>query len=791
MSLIIKTFMAICLGLLLITESAQAKPNGFDANNLQPLQQSIQNISDKLKHPVTDVTLLQKWISEVTTVQHQAESCVKTQEAAAESLKTEISALGPLVKGEAWQVTSKRYSLERQQTQTAQSLANCRLLQVNSNALYKELQARHSQEMTSQLLIRGRATLPLFMTFIQAPPPASTWLDVGTLRTHLLQFPPIRAGILLLLTLFGLFAGLFKRQRIKTLFKPIDPQRDRSRAFRLALVISLNHYRPGLLITGLWSLFWLVSSREAAAFPLPAFLSYALFIYQVFLTMIRSVFDPPAPAVHYMGFASSLSHRFARLLRWLSLNALIGVILLASPFTADMNETVILLVRSLWGTLFIANLVFSIWLIRQLRQKEGIGLFRLAFSSALIVGLIAEWSGYRNLSQFLVSGIVYSLVILLLAWLTTSLLSDVFNSLEEGRRPWEKRLRARLAPREDGFIPGLFWLRLLLNVLIWGSVALALLRIWGLSATGQSLLLHYLTQGFTLGKISIVPSRIAFALLILALLLSLGSWARTELDQRLSHARLERGAREAAVAITGYLVAIAAGLIALSIAGFNFQNLALIAGALSVGIGFGLQNIVNNFVSGLILLFERPIRTGDWITVGQIEGYVRRISIRSTQIQTFDRADVVVPNSDLISGPVTNWMLRDTFGRVRVPVGVAYGTDTQLVKDTLLELAAKHPQIIVDHGAIPNPYVLFMAFGDSSLNFELRAYIHDVSNRLSVISDLNFAIDTAFKQAGISIPFPQRDIHIIRDTLPIKDEEPPIPTAPAHSPTPPGQTPPG
>ncbi|AOU98390.1 hypothetical protein BI364_10840 [Acidihalobacter yilgarnensis] len=772
-----------------------AKPENFDASSLRQTQQSIGDIETKLQREAVDVTQLQQWLDEVAASRQQAEGCVQSQETKAKAFKAEIEALGPLVKGESWQVTSKRYSLEREQAQAAQNLANCRLLLVNSNALYKTLQARHSEQLASQLMIRGRGTLSLLAAFAASPPPYNDWIHWPELRAHFGQITPLNAGLLVLMTAFGLAAGLGWRGRVKSMLKPTDPKLDRGRAIMLALLVSLNRYRPGLLITAMWSIFWLVAGQEDGQWPMLAALSFVLLIYHLALVLIRSIFDPPPPASHHLPFPAALSHRFARILRWLTFNALIGLILFATPLTEAMNESVILLARSLWGTLFVANLVATIWLIRRLRDKSGIGPIRLVFSLALIVGLVAEWAGYRNLSQFIVGGIVYSLIVLLLTWLLITLINDLFNSLEEGRHPWEQRLRSRLALREDGFIPGLFWLRMLLNTAVWAAIAFALLRIWGLSATGQALLFHYLTHGITLGKISIVPSRIALALLVLALLLSLGSWARSALDQRLSHARMERGAREAAVAITGYLAAITAGLIALSVAGFNFQNLALIAGALSVGIGFGLQNIVNNFVSGLILLFERPIRTGDWITVGQIEGYVRRISIRSTQIQTFDRADVVLPNSDLISGPVTNWMLRDTYGRVRAPVGVAYGTDTLLVKETLLDIAREHPQIIFDDSAIPNPYVLFMSFGDSSLNFELRAYIRDVSNRLSVLSDLNFAIDAAFRKAGISIPFPQRDIHIIRPQ--VEDEHigdaahTPVSEQPMEPPTPPGQTPPG
>ncbi|OBS09733.1 mechanosensitive ion channel domain-containing protein [Acidihalobacter prosperus] len=789
-----------CASLMLASGTAGAKPENFDAGGLRQAQQSISDIEKALKQDIADVTQLQQWLAEVDGDRQLAQSCVQSQETKAKALKSEVDALGPLIKGESWQITSKRYALEREQAQTAQNLANCRLLLVNSNALYKTLQTRRSEQLASQLMIRGRGTLSLMAAFAASPPPYADWVHWPDLRDHLGQLSPLDSGLLALMSAFGLIAGLLGRRRLQSRLRPVDAARDRGRAIALALVVSLNRYRPGLAITGMWSLFWLIAGQQDDQWPLLAALSYVLFVYHLALVLIRGMLDPPPPATHHLHFAPELSHHFARILRWLTFNALIGLILFATPLTGAMNESVILLARSLWGTLFVANLIATIWLIRRLRDKSGIGPIRLAFALALVAGLVAEWAGYRNLSQFIVGGVVYTLIVLLLTWLLVTLVNDLFNSLEEGRHPWEQRLRSRLALREDGFIPGLFWLRMLLNTAVWGIAAFALLRIWGLSVAGQTLLLHYLTHGFTLGKISIVPSRIAVALLVLALLLSLGSWARSALDQRLSHARMERGAREAAVAITGYLAAIAAGLIALSVAGFNFQNLALIAGALSVGIGFGLQNIVNNFVSGLILLFERPIRTGDWITVGQIEGHVRRISIRSTQIQTFDRADVVVPNSDLISGPVTNWMLRDTFGRVRVPVGVAYGTDTQLVKETLLALAHEHPQVIFDDSAIPNPYVLFMSFGDSSLNFELRVYIRDVSNRLSVLSDLNFAIDAAFRKAGIAIPFPQRDIHIIRtpqDTAVVDadDNVRPMPQSPAAEPpappTPSGQTPPG
>jgi len=248
---------------------------------------------------------------------------------------------------------------------------------------------------------------------------------------------------------------------------------------------------------------------------------------------------------------------------------------------------------------------------------------------------------------------------------------------------------------------------------------------------------------------------------VFAVLLVLNGWFKRKLEKSwLPKTTMTRGARESIATVSGYAGIALAIIIALGVMGVDFTKLAIIAGALSVGIGFGLQNIVNNFISGLILLFERPIKTGDWIVVGDTEGYVKRISIRSTHIQTFDRADVIVPNSELISGKVTNWMLRDKRGRIRVPIGVAYGSDVTRVTELLLQVADEHPKVIKNPALAPAPAVIFLGFGASSLDFELRCYIEDINDKLRCVSDLNYAIEALFREQQIEIPFPQRDIHL-------------------------------
>jgi small-conductance mechanosensitive channel len=199
-------------------------------------------------------------------------------------------------------------------------------------------------------------------------------------------------------------------------------------------------------------------------------------------------------------------------------------------------------------------------------------------------------------------------------------------------------------------------------------------------------------------------------------------------------------------------------LVALAAAGIEFGKLTVVAGGLGVGIGFGLQNAVNNFVSGLILLFERPVQVGDVVQLmsQNLWGEIRRIGIRASVIHTFDGAEVIVPNGQLISEAVTNWTLSDRHRRVEVNVGVEYGTDAQRVIDLLLEVAHNHPSVLEN----PPPRAFFLGFGDSALTFVLRGWIADFNDGYTIRSELGVAVQRALAEAGIGVPFPQRDLHL-------------------------------
>jgi len=468
-----------------------------------------------------------------------------------------------------------------------------------------------------------------------------------------------------------------------------------------------------------------------------------------------------------------IPRRLARRLRLLSKLLLAGFLMYSAIQIHDFPRLITALLRNIYMFLLVLNLIWAAWLLRFYNGLSNIHLLRVLIILGLLFCLGADWLGYVNLANFVLLAITGSLLLWAMAIFTLRLWTDFLDSLDEGRSAWQKKLRKMIGVKEGEFLPGSIWFRFTFAMILWSAFIVALLKIWGLPDSTLLELRDLITVGFELGSVEVVPVKVIIALLSFALMLSVIGWIKRRMDKSwLSRSRMDRGSKEAMISLTGYFGVAVAFLIGLSIAGVELANLALIAGALSVGIGFGLQNIVNNFISGVILLFERPIKTGDWIIVAGTEGYVKKISIRSKQIQTFDSSDVIVPNSELISGQVTNWMFRDSIGRIVVPVGVAYGSDTEQVKAILLDIAYQHPSVISQSPILPKPYVIFRAFGDSALNFELRCYIKDVDSRLSVISDMNFAIEKELRLANISIPFPQRDIHVIsKDDKVITNED--------------------
>ncbi len=305
----------------------------------------------------------------------------------------------------------------------------------------------------------------------------------------------------------------------------------------------------------------------------------------------------------------------------------------------------------------------------------------------------------------------------------------------------------------------------LLRVIVQASIVvggiLALGVEWGMPKSGIRLIGHYFLDGFTISAVHVNPAHIVVAILILLLLLRLVEFFTQRLDRFLGMFSLDSGARYSLVTLSKYVAIILSLAIGLSLAGVPLGKFALIASALSVGVGFGLQTMVNNFVSGIILIFERPIKVGDWIAVSNTEGYVKRISIRYTLILTFDRTEVFVPNSEIISGQVTNWMYSNNVLRLMLPFTVEHEANLQQVKDVMVQVARQHPDVMQDDPSIIPPSALILDVNTNGVVVYLRVYIGDCNLAFNVQTDLRAGVMEALLSNGIPVARQQQDVRIL------------------------------
>jgi small-conductance mechanosensitive channel len=363
--------------------------------------------------------------------------------------------------------------------------------------------------------------------------------------------------------------------------------------------------------------------------------------------------------------------------------------------------------------------------------------------------LIIELYGYPTMALYWLVSWARSLAVLLWAVI-------LFNIIIEWRRDYQP---PEVISEAEPPPPAYPIQRLFVSVgwLLWFcGLMVALILAWSTKQNVFAFIYVILSKSFSIGKISLSPLGLLFAVLILFLTLILTRLGKYLIAEKVFvESDLEAGLQDSVTTISIYVMWGLGLVMALGVLGVSTTSLAVVFGAMSIGIGFGLQAIFNNFVSGIILLFERPIQVGDAVEVQGVWGTVKKINVRATVVQTFDNASLIIPNSEFISSQVTNWSFKEPSLRRRVSVGVAYGSDIELVRQTLLEIPHKIKNVLKK----PKPDVMFDDHGDSALIFTLR-YWTTIDYYYSTSTDIRFAIDRLFRERNIEIAFPQRDIHI-------------------------------
>lgn len=449
----------------------------------------------------------------------------------------------------------------------------------------------------------------------------------------------------------------------------------------------------------------------------------------------------------------------------------------------------------IWQVL--SHLVHKRRVVRLVRPEAGTGyallhalLSRTYFLiSGFVIALLGIWGGgYVNLATFLARAGLFTALFLFLAAAGWSLIDRVLASsgpVGDEEEDLGEDLAQLVGPRRRMVT----WTtrdigRTALKAVLASLVLLGLYFAWGGGATGLLILYKGFRATAHIGGLQVSLSRLVTGAFYAGLCLGLSSALRNFLDRKIyPNTPFDRGICHAINTVLHYSLLILAGLLVIETFGVGSETLKWFAGFIGIGVGFGMQTIVNNLASGIILLVERPIKPGDRVQVGTVNGEVTKISVRATTIKDLDNIETIVPNSELIGSSVTNWSYTDANVRLHIGVGVAYGSDVKIVKDGLLKVARNHRLVL----RRPQPEVRFLSFGNSSLDFELLVWTRYPFLAPRIQSDLNFAIDAEFRRRDVTIPFPQRDINLgagFERLFPATAEEADEPEAGSSAPAP-------
>ena len=716
--------------------------------DLKKATQFFDHINIKLSTQNLNITDLNVAVNTLSKLANQADQC-NTE------MQKKINNLGEFIAQDASEPGVSKQSadliyLNNQRNKFSNHQAQCRLFSIRAKEAIDAYKSTIALMIQKKTLTRGLSLWQTGAQFIEQPVDPKLVPLLTSLKDTML--PPLSLFIVFFLS--ALLASYYTLAKLKKYF---TFQRVGMFYNMPIVTISLLTFSICALLIYFYTLY---DNPNAALYSHGPRILWIFSFYLLGLLTIATIFKQKPIRGYFLlhQFDIVFFQRFLWVSLTIEITSLIGHPLLqeltpAHPLTIFLQSgfLFVILISSLCFIRYFCHVHQHLPFIR--RHTASI----LGCTTILIIAtLCVDILGYHLLANHLTRSGLTTIFLILIIYLITLNIHNLYLSLYEN-----SRLVFLTAKYFDYKKNQTYY-----EFLILKCIAQFLIVAIGIYIIGESwdFIAYYVERfyanildGVHFASIMIYPMRIIYGMVTFCLLFLGFRLISTQVmrNHQFKDGEETQVALASILTYIGFSFSLICGLL---LAGFDFTGLAIIAGALSVGIGLGLQSIVNNFVSGIILLIEKPIRPGDRINIDGIEGFVKKIRVRSTQIITPAREDIIIPNSDLITKRVTNYMFTDNNMRINCEVGVAYGTDTTLVKNVLMDIANQHEDVIKTGRS--KPLVLFRSFGESAMLFQLWCLIKDVNKRFVVQSDLNYAIEEAFRKHNISQPFPQRELHL-------------------------------
>jgi potassium-dependent mechanosensitive channel len=752
-------------------EPAKTPELSRSTQTLETIRGTIDQIETSLRSPdIGDATLVQHR-GRIDPVRSELREIIEALDARLGDAEARLKQLGTAPQdGEPKEdetLTADRARLEEQRAALDGVVKQARLLMLGAEDISMRITERRRALFTQRLLGRTSSVLdPAFWTqAVKAAPDAwfgarllaQGWMD--HFRANATSGTLGAAG----LALFAFFvsAAIFLRWFMRRDFRPKElGTRFAKSFFALLSLLRVTITAPAVVLGALLILnaFDLLTERVGS---IGLTLAIAVAVAAFGRGVAVGLFAPGDPERRLLSVQEETAGLVAAKLTWVA--RILGAIILINAILQIIVAPVVLTVaaNAIFAAVVAALLCRFLFLMGNRETLEddvaGSGWLRSA-GWLLAIGIVAALvTGFIGLGAFLAGRFLSALGLIGALYILLTFIDALFTEVLTASSPRGRSVAHffGMKPRSIDLVGTL--LSAVIRLLLVLVVIMPLLGPWGIFAADFLGVVKDATFGFRIGEISISLTTILIALAILIIGILATRAVQGWLNNRfLPRTTLDQSLQNSVSTIFGYLGVIAASAFALAQLGVDFQKITLVAGALSIGIGFGLQSVVSNFVSGLILLAERPIRVGDIIAVKGEEGRVRRIHVRATEIETGDRASVIIPNSELITQVVKNRTHTDTFARGSVAVGVSYDSDVVKVRDTLLEIAKTHPHVM----QTPGPTVFLTGFGESAINFELGWVVRNLGDGAGIKSEICFSILERFRAEGIVMPYPHRHIHI-------------------------------